>query len=102
MTASIVSPYPQPTDEQLAEMFDDSWEDEVICCAHCLHCFHMTDNDAKMICARLNPYGRWHKREGEVKAAIRHAVKCFGMCDVKGELVDLSALTCDYFMEVDE
>lgn len=86
--------YEQPMDEP--EEFD--W-DEVITCDQCGHCFQVTDAQCKAVIGHMNPYGRWHKREKEVFNAMRHALKCFGICEVEGELVDLTNAPCDHYTE---
>ena len=80
------------------ELLDDDF-DEVVSCEHCGHCFPITDSQCKLIWSHMNPYGRWHKREGEVRNAMRHALKCFGVCETKGELVELADLPCDHFWD---
>lgn len=85
------------------EAFDDGFDwDTVVTCHDCQHCFQLTDVQCKRINSRMNPYGRWHKNEREVFNAMRHALRCFGVCEVRGELVDLSDVPCDHLEAVDD
>lgn len=90
--ADSIPRYKEPTWDEL--QVDDF--DEVISCEHCGHCMPITEGQCKRVWSRMNPYGHWHKYEREVMNAMRHALKCFGVCEVKGELVDLTDVTCDH------
>lgn len=80
------------------EQYEADW-DEIITCADCGHCFQLTDPQCKMVAGRMSPYGNWHRHEREVFNAMRHALKCFGICEVKGELVGMDSVPCGHFTE---
>lgn len=73
--------------------------DEVITCEDCGHCFQLTDNQCKLVWSYVNIQKKWRKREDEVKKAMQLALKCFGVCETRGELVELADAPCDHFWE---
>lgn len=85
--------YEQPMDEP-----EPDW-DEIVTCAHCGHCFPVTDGECKLVMSHMSPYGSWHRFELEIANAIRHALKCFGKCEVRNDLVELASVPCDHFWE---
>lgn len=94
----MVSPDSIPRYEQPVYEEEPDW-DEIVTCANCGHCNPVTDAECKQVVARMTPYGKWHEHEREVILAIRHALKCFGSCPVRGGLVDLADVPCDHFWE---
>lgn len=88
--------------EPAFDEFQDDDFDEIISCETCGHCLQITDGQCKRVWSRMSPYGKWHEREREVKNVVRNALKYFGVCEVRGELVDLTDVPCDHFTEVGE
>lgn len=80
---------------------DDSAREEGIACADCAHCFQVSDAECTRVIGRMSPYGHWRKCEREVNSHVRHALKCFGVCEVECGLVDLSDEVCEHFQEVE-
>ena len=94
----MVNPDSIPRYEQPIYEEEPDW-DEIITCANCGHCNPVTDSECKMVASHLNPYGKWHEHEREVINAMRHALKCFGKCEVRGDLVELAQVPCDHFWD---